>query len=184
MKKAFILIDYSYDFIADQGALTTGQPGQALEQDILSYCQEFVDNGDYLVIAMDDHFEGDQYHPESKLFPPHNLHASPGQQLYGAIQDYYEQVKTRNNVHFYYKTRYSAFAGTNLDQKLRERDIKDIYLAGVCTDICIIHTAVDAYNLGYTIHVPESCVASFNQAGHEWALNHFESALGAKVIRK
>ncbi|MDK7178633.1 isochorismatase family cysteine hydrolase, partial [Micrococcus luteus] len=76
------------------------------------------------------------------------------------------------------------FAGTNLDQKLRERDIKDIYLAGVCTDICIIHTAVDAYNLGYTIHVPESCVASFNQAGHEWALNHFESALGAKVIRK
>ena len=30
MKKAFILIDYSYDFIADQGALTTGQPGQAL----------------------------------------------------------------------------------------------------------------------------------------------------------
>ncbi|MDO5667986.1 MAG: isochorismatase family cysteine hydrolase [Alcaligenaceae bacterium] len=184
MNKAFILIDYSVDFIADDGALTTGKPGQALEQDILKYAKEFVDSGDYFVIAMDDHFEGDKYHPETKLFPPHNLHDSAGQQLYGSTQDYYQQVKDRDNVYFYYKTRYSAFAGTTLDQKLRERSIKDIYLAGVCTDICIIHTAVDAYNLGYNIHVPESCVASFNQIGHEWALGHFESSLGANVIRK
>ena len=184
MKKAFILIDYSVDFIADDGALTTGKAGQALEQDILNYAKEFVDNGDYFVVAMDDHVKGDKYHPETKLFPPHNLHKTPGQALYGSIKEYYDEVSDRDNVFFTYKTRYSAFAGTTLDQKLRERDIKDIYLAGVCTDICIVHTAVDAYNLGYTIHVAESCVASFNQAGHEWALNHFESSLGAQVIRK
>lgn len=183
MKKAFILIDYSVDFVADDGALTTSKPGQLLEESILNYAKEFVDNGDYLVIAMDDHFEGDTHHPESKLFPPHNIHGSPGQELYGSIKDYYETVKDRDNVYFYYKTRYSAFAGTTLDQKLRERGITDIYLAGVCTDICIVHTAVDAYNLGYNIHVPESCVASFNQAGHDWALGHFENSLGANVIR-
>ena len=55
MKKAFILIDYSVDFVADDGALTTGKPGQLLEESILNYAKEFVDNGDYLVIAMDDH---------------------------------------------------------------------------------------------------------------------------------
>ena len=44
------------------------------------------------------------------------------------------------------KTRYSAFAGTDLEMKLRERGIEEVHLVGVCTDICVLHTAVDAYN--------------------------------------
>ena len=30
-----------------------------------------------------------------------------------------------------------------------ERGITELCLTGVCTDICVLHTAVDAYNLGY-----------------------------------
>lgn len=49
------------------------------------------------------------------------------------------------------KTRYSAFAGTDLELKLRERGITELHLIGVCTDICVLHTAVDAYNKGFDI---------------------------------
>lgn len=64
---------------------------------------------------------------------------------------------------------------------LRERHIDTIEIVGVCTDICILHTAISAYNLGYNIHIPAKGVASFNPAGHAWALQHFKNTLGAEV---
>ncbi|MCT6881249.1 MAG: isochorismatase family protein, partial [Snodgrassella alvi] len=57
-----------------------------------------------------------------------------------------------------------------------------IHLTGVCTDICVLHTAVDAYNLNYKIVIHQSAVASFDSIGHEWALNHFQNTLGAIII--
>ena len=79
------------------------------------------------------------------------------------------------------KTRYSAFAGTDLEIRLRERGIEELHICGVCTDICVLHTAVDAYNKGFKMVIYENAVASFNEAGHEWALSHFVHTLGAKV---
>ena len=64
---------------------------------------------------------------------------------------------------------------------LRARDIKNIEIVGVCTDICVLHTAVGGYNLGYHMTIPKSGVASFDQTGHDWALTHFENSLGARV---
>ncbi len=71
--------------------------------------------------------------------------------------------------------------GTPLDSLLRERSINQVEIVGVCTDICVLHTAISAYNLGYKISVPAEGVASFNQKGHEWALAHFKNSLGAEV---
>ena len=52
-----------------------------------------------------------------------------------------------------------------LDSLLRERSINQVEIVGVCTDICVLHTAISAYNLGYKISVPAEGVASFNQKG-------------------
>lgn len=128
------------------------------------------------------HEEGDQYHPETKLFPPHNIKGTDGRDLYGDLEAYYQSIKDEPNVYYTDKTRYSAFAGTDLGLKLRERGITEVHLVGVATDICIFHTAVDAYNQGFKIVVHEKGVASFNQAGHDYALEHFKNTLGADVI--
>lgn len=182
MKRALLNVDYTYDFVAEDGKLTCGAPGQVLEDYIASLTEEFIEAGDYVVLAIDAHEEGDEYHPETKLFPPHNINETPGKELYGKLADVYEQHKDKNNVYYYDKTRYSAFTGTDLELKLRERGINELHLVGVCTDICILHTAVDAYNKGFEIVVHKGGVASFNQAGHDWALTHFENTLGAKVV--
>ena len=179
--KALINIDYTVDFVADSGALTCGNPGQVIEEKIIQLTNEFIENGDYVVFAIDVHDQGDEYHPETKLFPPHNLRGTSGRDLFGALKDEYEKNKDQENVVFMDKTRYSAFAGTDLEIKLRERGITEVHLVGVCTDICVLHTAVDAYNKGFKIVVYKDAVASFNQAGHEWALGHFEQSLGAMV---
>lgn len=182
MKRALINIDYTNDFIADQGALTCGKPGQDIHDNILKVNQDFLDKGDYLVYAVDCHHLKDPYHPESKLFPPHNIIGTEGRDLYGDLQAFYDQHKDKDQILYFDKTRYSAFAGTELALRLRERNISEIHLVGVCTDICVLHTAVDAYNLGFEIVIHQQGVASFNPQGHAWALDHFKSTLGAKVL--
>ena len=64
---------------------------------------------------------------------------------------------------------------------LRERNITHLEIVGVCTDICVLHTAITAYNLGYAISISHKGVASFNPTGHQWALDHFKNSLGAEV---
>jgi len=182
LKRALINVDYTYDFVAEDGALTTGEPGQAIEDKVVQLTKEFIETGDYVVFAIDAHKEGDSFHPEAALFPPHNIIGSSGRDLYGKLADVYEENKQKDNVYYFDKTRYSAFAGTDLELKLRERGIHEVHIIGVCTDICVLHTAVDAYNKGFQIVIHEEAVASFNEAGHEWALGHFVNSLGAKVI--
>ncbi|WP_059103394.1 cysteine hydrolase family protein [Shouchella shacheensis] len=180
--RALLVIDYTEDFIAHDGALTVGAPGQAVEQKITETIETFHKANDFVVFAVDVHDEGDIYHPETKLFPPHNLRGTKGRDLYGRVGELYEEIKGSANVYFMDKTRYSAFVGTDLDVKLRERGITEVHLVGDVTDICVLHTAVYAYSLGYELVVYKDAVASFDAAGHEWALGHFENALGAKVL--
>lgn len=182
MKRALINVDYTYDFVAEDGKLTCGEPGQAIEKEIVSITKEFIDAGDFVTFGIDAHEEGDQLHPESTLFPPHNIVGTKGMDLYGSLQDLYQAHQHDEHVFYFEKTRYSAFAGTNLEIKLRERNIEEVYIVGVCTDICILHTAVDAYNKGFEIVIPQNAVASFSPTGHAWALEHFKRTLGAKVI--
>ncbi|WP_369964340.1 cysteine hydrolase family protein [Mammaliicoccus lentus] len=181
LKKALIVVDYSNDFVAENGNLTCGEPGQVIENNIFSKIDSYNKNDEIIFYLMDYHHKDDPYHPETKLFPPHNIVGTEGRDLYQSLKPQYEQIKNQKNVFWIDKTRYSAFYGTNLDSLLRERNIDTIEIVGVCTDICVLHTAVDAYNLNYQIYIPKNCVASFNQAGHDWALTHFENSLGAVV---
>ena len=182
MNKALLVVDYTVDFVAEGGALTCGDPGIALEDYIVELTANYLKQQLPVFSINDLHELNDPYHPESKLFPPHNIRGTKGRHLYGKLHALY--TKHADDIIWMDKTRYSAFAGTNLDIQLRARGITEIHLVGVCTDICILHTAVDAYNLGYTIVVHEGGVASFNTAGHDWALAHFQNTLGATVVAK
>lgn len=181
-KKALINLDYTYDFVATDGSLTCGEPGQALEQEIVALTEEFIANDELVVFAIDLHRENDQNHPETKLFPPHNIEGSAGRTLFGDLQRVYEENQDRDNVYWMDKTRYSAFAGTDLEIQLRARGVSVIHIVGVCTDICVLHTAVDAYNKGFDIVIHEKGVASFDPQGHDWALRHFKDTLGASIV--
>lgn len=179
--KALLSIDYTNDFVAPKGALTTGEPGQKIEPAIVALTKLFIQNQDFVVFAIDAHDALDRWHPENKLFPPHNLKGTPGRKLYGELENVYLENQENAQVYWMDKRHYSAFSGTDLDIRLRERNITELHLTGVCTDICVLHTAVDAYNLGYSIVIHEDAVASFNETGHAWALNHFATTLGAKI---
>src|SRR5690606_13881425 len=83
MKRALIIIDYTCDFVADDGALTCGKPAQDLDQRISQLVQSFHQDGDFIVVATDTHIENDPYQPDTQLFPPHNIQATAGIQVFG-----------------------------------------------------------------------------------------------------
>lgn len=176
--KALIVIDYTRDFV--DGALPVGQPAIDIEPRMVELTETFVNNDDYVVMAVDMHEPNDMYHPETALFPPHNIRGTAGRELYGGLSEVY--ANHQQQIVWMDKTRYSAFAGTDLELKLRERGITEVHLIGVCTDICVLHTAVDAYNKGFKIVIHTDAIASFNPEGHLWAISHFEQSIGAELI--
>ena len=180
--KALIVIDFVYDFVANDGKLTAGKPAQAIDENIAKIVANFNKNNDIIIVASDSHTENDPDNIESKLFPPHCIKGTKGCELFGKTKTAVEKCDKKNVFHIE-KQRYSAFSGTSLDSVLRKRNIKDIYLVGVCSDICVLHTAVDAYNLGCNINVYEKGIASFNPEGHAFALNHLKNSLGASIIK-
>ncbi|USS93031.1 cysteine hydrolase [Fructilactobacillus ixorae] len=179
---ALLIIDYTNDFVAPNGALTLGEPAQAAEPAIINIAQRFWETGQLVILPTDLHHAHDPYHPESKLFAPHNLAGSWGRQFYGELEPWYEAHRAEPTVWEMPKTRYSAFAGTDLDLQLRARGITELHLTGVATDICLLHTAVSAYNLGYQLVIHPHATASFSPENQAFALQHFQTALGAQLI--
>lgn len=179
--EALLIIDYTNDFVHDDGALTCGKPGQVLEPEIIKLANQFEADGSWVILPTDVHKPNDPYHPETKLFPTHNVRGTWGREFYGQLKPWFEEHQNDEKVYMYDKTRYSAFAGTDLDIRLRERHVDTVHLVGVCTDICVLHTAVDAYNLNYNIVVHKVDVAALTPARQDWALGHFEHVLGAKI---
>ncbi|RLK62957.1 cysteine hydrolase [Atopobacter sp. AH10] len=179
--RAWLVIDYTNDFVADDGKLTTGKAGQVIEGTIVEAIKYADACGDYIVFPTDGHDPKDKYHPENRLFPAHNVMGTSGRFLYKGVGRWYEEHKKQENVYWMDKRYYSSFEATDLDHRLHEHGIKELILMGVCTDICVLHAAIDAYYRGYDVTVLSDGVASFSQSGHEFALNHFPSTLGQRV---
>lgn len=59
---------------------------------------------------------------------------------------------------------YSAFQGTELDPWLRERSVRRVFVAGLATDYCVKHTALDVIEHQLPAFVLVDAVAAVNVA--------------------
>ena len=175
MKKALLLIDYIHDFVDDDGALTIGKPAQYIRENIIRAISR-LGKGDLLVLANDCH-NWQQPHPEKKLFPPHALAGTAGCQT--TIPEAVKNAKAP--VIIIKKRHFSAFEGTGLVDMLKAAGIEKLYIAGVSTNICVLHSAIAAYNLGLESAVLEDCVAAFDAPSHDFAMKHFRNVLGFEI---
>lgn len=181
-KKTLIVIDYQYDFVANDGILTSGEVAQKIEKPIYNLVQEYINNQDLVIFTLDEHKDDEWLiHPESKSFPIHCKENDKGSRLYGLL----EQFMDNQNVSIIKK---NAFA---MDNKYSEQIVncsREILLVGVVTDICVLQQAISLYNYSANSHkcvdffVKEDCCASFNSEGHNFAINYMKNVLGFKII--
>lgn len=91
--EALLIIDYTNDFVADKGALTCGAAGQVLAPHIVALADEFLQQDGWVYLPTDVHTPHDPYHPESKLFPPHNVRGTWGRAFFGSLAPWYAAHK-------------------------------------------------------------------------------------------
>lgn len=79
------------------------------------------------------------------------------------------------------KRRYSGFFQTDLDLTLRELGVKTVIAVGEDTNICVLHTLADAWNLGYDSVVVSDATRTFLVGAQDGALEHMQRCFGTKV---
>lgn len=184
MQRALLVVDYSNDFVHEAGALSAGLAGQVLDGPILAEIERAHAAGEFIFVCHDEHTADDAYHPEAALFPAHHVKGGWGAEFYGASGRLLKQLLEDGDQHVIYvpKQRYSAFFGTPLDMMLRARGVQQLTVVGLCTDICVLHTVIDATYLGYRVRVPEAACATIMPHGQEWALAHMKNCLGVEIV--
>jgi nicotinamidase-related amidase len=84
------------------------------------------------------------------------------------------------------KRAYSGFYETGLDSLLRSlyagEGAKTVILGGLHTNICVRHTAADAFFRGYKIIIAKEGVEAFTQEDQEQGLKYLEYAYNAKIM--
>lgn len=80
------------------------------------------------------------------------------------------------------KRRYSGFFGTDLDLTLRELGVTKLIAVGEDTNICVLHTLADAWNLGYATEVVTDATRTFLVGTQEGALEHMQKCFGTKHV--
>jgi nicotinamidase-related amidase len=76
------------------------------------------------------------------------------------------------------KPAHSCFVNTDLEQKLRAKNITHLLLAGVTTQCCVLATYRHASDLGYYGLLIEDCCATFDPKDHEATVHVLQSEGG------
>ncbi len=175
--RAWLVVDMTYDFVANDGALTCGARGQAIVDPLLTSLNEARSQGDLIVFACDAHEPDDA---EFRLWPQHCVKGTRGASLFGPLADFYDRYRS-DSVVFLPKTRYDAFYETRLEEWLKANAIAEVVIAGVCTSICCYATASGAYYRGYDVFIDPNLMADLTEDNHTFAIDHMKNVLKAQL---
>jgi len=96
------------------------------------------------------------------------------------------ELKPAKKDYIVEKRTYSGFYETGLDPLLRSlyngEGVKTVILGGLHTNMCVRHTAADAFFRGYNIIVAKDGVEAFTQEDHEQGLKYLEYVYNAKIM--
>jgi len=169
--KALIIIDMENDFVDRKGALRVDKAVECVEP-IRRLRAQMKREGQPVIYVCDTHFKGDR---EFEKWGSHTVDGTWGAEIIDAL-------KPDKDDYVIKKWRYSAFFATPLDMLLKQLSVDTIVLTGVLTDVCIQHTAADAYFRGYKTVVPRSCTATLTEERKEYALNFIRQMYDAEIV--
>jgi len=171
-RTALIVVDMLNDFVNEKGALYCGKSSREIIPFIVEEINRVREIKGLIIFLQDNHNKND---PEFRMFPEHCVAGTWGAQIIDEIEVKPEDVIIP-------KKRYSGFYGTELDKILKENNITDVKIVGVCTSICVMDTVGDLRNRDYPVTVFKKGVADFDPEAHKFSLKRMQKIYGAKII--
>ncbi len=169
MREAILVVDMLSGFLEEAGTLFCGQAARQIIPNIVNLLEQKKEAE--IIYICDTHKPDDA---EFRMFPAHCIEGSKESEVIPELAQF-KGVRIS-------KTRYSAFIGTDLAQTLKDITPEKVIVVGVCTHICILYTVFELQSRDYMVEVPRNCVASFDAAAHEFALEQMEKVLGAHMV--
>jgi len=166
MKYALIIVDMLNDFI--EGVLKTDEAINAVKGTKVAL-EAFRASGLPVIYVNDSHYKNDF---EIKIWGEHAMAGTYGSKVYN-------EIAPQEGEYVIEKHAYSGFFETPLDTVLRANKVDSVMLAGLDADICVRHTAADAFFRGYSIYVIRDAVAA--RIDRTWE-QYFTRVYGAKII--
>jgi nicotinamidase-related amidase len=170
MADAVIVVDMLRGFMEPGHPLYAGDKARQIIPSVQKLLARELARGSKIFYVCDSHDPDDL---EFKMFPPHCLAGTPEAEVIPELAGYPGEIIP--------KKRYSGFFNTDLEARLKKLKPEKLIICGVLTNICVMHTAADARNRDYPVEVPVDGVASPEEKAHQFALEHMEKVLGAKL---
>jgi nicotinamidase-related amidase len=158
-------------FLEEGHVLFIGKQGRFIIPHVQALLEKELSGGARVFFVCDNHDPDDL---EFRMFPPHCIEGSDEARVISELASYPGEI-----IH---KKRYSAFFGTNLEERLKKPKPDKLIICGVLTNICVLHTAADARNRDYKVEIPVDCIASSDEEAHRFALEQMENVLGATLV--
>ncbi len=171
MTNAVLVTDMLRGFMDEECPLYCGPNARSIIPNIQKLLERETAAGSKIFFICDNHDPDDL---EFKMFAPHCIEGTAETEVIPELAKFPGEIIK--------KKRYSAFTGTELAAKLKKLKPEKLIIGGVCTDICVCHTAADARGLDYNVEVPIDGVASFDERAHAYALEHMEKVLGVNMV--
>jgi len=168
---ALVLIDLANDFVYPGGVIADagGPEYQAKAQAIIPTLKKLVqvarEAGITVVYATDAHTPDDF---ELSKWPPHAMKGTHEAEIVADLEPQAGDLVLE-------KRTYSPFVSTDLDQQLKARGIRRLYITGLHTDCCARHTSGDAFQLGYDLVWVTDALQAFTDEAHEAGLEYFKA---------
>ncbi|WPM32037.1 nicotinamidase [Hydrogenobacter sp. T-2] len=148
VKDALIVVDMQRDFMPG-GALPV-QEGDKIVPRLNQYIRLFFERGLPVFFTRDWHPPNHiSFKDQGGVWPPHCVQDTEGAKFHPDLYippDNRFIISKGTSKDF---DAYSGFQGTMLDQLLKERGIRRVFVGGVATDYCVKNTVLGAINLGY-----------------------------------
>lgn len=168
-KPALIVIDYQNDFL-DEGSPVECIGAVEAMRNTMPVIEKAREAGIPVIFTQ-------EYHRNPEVFGNYDmgreadgedpLHTVLGTRGYDLHE---ELLPLAPNDYVMPKPRYSSFIGTDLDLILRSHKVDTLIITGVCTNICVHYTFIDAHQKDYFVRIPEDCVAAPIVESHHAAI--------------
>lgn len=168
-RMALVIVDMENDFV--KGALKCGRASRIVPN-IQRLVKAARSAGIPVIYSNDAHVPGLDH--EFSVWGEHALAGSQGAQVI-------DEIKPEKGDFVVPKRTYSGFYQTDLELLLRDLGVGTVILTGLHTNICIRHTAADAFFRGLKIVVPEDGVEAFLEKDHVGGLEYLKMAYKADI---
>lgn len=170
-QRALVITDMLNDFLDPTGALYVGDGGRTIIPFVAQKIQDMRQEGAVIIYLADAH---DPEDPEFRRFPPHAVRGTWGAAII-------PELSLATSDYLVTKTSFSGLFGTELKDILKQREVTEVHLVGVCTSICIMETARDLDLNGFRVVVHREGVADLHQEDNDWALERMARLFGVEV---